>query len=314
MTRRPGGAKMLSRVAERLYWFGRYLERTENIARLLSVYTNLVLDLPKEGFVWESLVSITGFEHAFKKRFANASERNVVKFLLEDPSCSLRHCVRMARENARTSRDLMPNEAWQKINELHLYLSEDMQQRLKRDGRFEFLSRVIDVSLELTGYLNGSMSEHTPYHFIKMGCYLERADMTTRIIDVACLNFLKPDRRGTTEYDNILWMGVLKSLNAYQMYRQHVQERVNGEDVADYLLKDRYFPRSVAHCLKQVAGSFSQLQHKGKPHRRVSQTQRRISKADLEFLLKENELHDFIDLVQLDLARIHADLSSTWLR
>ena len=88
---------MLSRVAERLYWFGRYQERTENIARLLSVYTNLVLDLPKNGFSWESLVSITGFEQAFRKRFTHASERNVVKFLLEDPTCSIRYCVRMAR-------------------------------------------------------------------------------------------------------------------------------------------------------------------------------------------------------------------------
>lgn len=304
---------MLSRVAERLYWFGRYQERTENIARLLSVYTNLALDLPKDGFAWESLVSITGFEHAFKKRFTHASERNVVKFLLEDPTCSLRYCVRMARENARTSRDLMPNEAWQKINELHLYLSEDVQKRLKRDGRYEFLSRVMDISLELTGYLNGSMSEHLPHHFIKMGSYLERADMTTRIIDVACLNFQERKDRQLTEYDNILWMGVLKSLNAYQMYRQHVQERVNGEDVAEFLLKDRFFPRAVAHCLSQVASSFAQLQRNDKPHRKVSRTLRRIDKADMEFLLGENKLHDFIDLIQLDLSRLHADLSSTWL-
>ena len=108
---------MLSRVAERLYWFGRYLERAESTARLLSVYTNLVLDVPNVQFLWPALVQITGYEDGFHKRFKHANERNVVQFLLDDPRCSLRFCVNQARENVRTSRDLMPNEAWEKMNE-----------------------------------------------------------------------------------------------------------------------------------------------------------------------------------------------------
>ena len=97
---------MLSRVAERMYWFGRYVERAENTARLISVNTNLTLDLTRVGYIWESLISITGVEEAFSKRFSNKDERNVVRFLLEDPSGSIRQSIAAARENVRTTREI----------------------------------------------------------------------------------------------------------------------------------------------------------------------------------------------------------------
>ena len=159
---------MLSRVAERLYWFGRYLERAESTARLLSVYTNLVLDVPNVQFLWPALVQITGYEDAFQQRFKHANERNVVQFLLDDPRCSLRFCVNQARENVRTSRDLMPNEAWEKMNELHLLLQQNDLGRISRDNRFNLLSNVIDLCLELTGYLSGSLSRQPPHYFLKI--------------------------------------------------------------------------------------------------------------------------------------------------
>ncbi len=210
---------MLSRVAERMYWFGRYVERAENTARLISVNTNLMLDLPEVKYIWGSLISITGYERQFADRFSHQDERNVIKFLLEDPSCSIRKSVSMARENARTSREIMPNEAWEKINELHLYLQKNINLGVKRDGRHRFLSELMAQCQELTGYLAGSMSNDLAFNFIKIGRYLERADMTTRILDVGCLNLIDPDHQEISEYENILWMNVLKSLTAYQMYR-----------------------------------------------------------------------------------------------
>ena len=119
---------MLSRAAERMYWFGRYIERVENTARLINVNTNLMLDLPKVKYIWGSLISITGYEEQFANRFSTADERNVIKFLLEDESCSIRKSVTMVRENARTSREIMPNEAWQKVNELYLYVNKNIKQ------------------------------------------------------------------------------------------------------------------------------------------------------------------------------------------
>ncbi len=303
---------MLSRVAERMYWFGRYVERAENTARLINVNTNLMLDLPRIKYIWGSLISITGCEAQFGRRFSNQDERNVIRFLLEDPSCSLRNSVAMARENARTSREIMPNEAWEKINELHLYLQKNTRLGVKREGRHNFLAAVIDLCHELTGYLAGSMSRDLAYTFIKIGRNIERADMTTRIVDVGCLNLLDPGQPEISEYENILWMNVLKSLNAYQMYRQHVQDRVNGEDTVDFLIKDDRFPRAVTHCLTEVHGCFKFLPNSDHPLREVTRAQRMINQNDVIALLNEENLHGFIDDIQLSLSQIHTRLTSTW--
>ena len=302
---------MLSRVAERLYWFGRYLERVENTARLLSVYSNVVLDLPKAGFVWGSLVDITGYVESFNGRFKSPSERNVVKFLLDDPSSSLRANVLRARENARTTRDLMPSEVWEKMNELHFLLRGNLNQRVNRNDRHEFLAQIIDLCLELTGYLSGSMSRLPPYYFIKLGRNIERADMTTRVIDVACLNLIGPASL-LSENDNILWMGVLQSLNGYQMYRQQIQARIQGTEVVDFLLKDQSFPRSVNYCLGEVSSSFKHLPRHDPAIKTVRRARRVIARVAAVDLLADEKLHEFIDQTQENIGRTHESLTSIW--
>ena len=303
---------MLSRVAERLYWFGRYLERAESTARLLSVYTNLVLDMPNVQFLWPALVQITGYEDAFHKRFKHANERNVVQFLLDDPRCSLRFCVNQARENVRTSRDLMPNEAWEKMNELHLLLQQNDLGRISRDNRFNLLSNVIDLCLELTGYLSGSLSRQPPHYFLKIGRSIERADMTTRVIDVGCLNLMeRAPQRGQAE-DNILWMGVLTSLNAYQMYRQAVQERVRDSLVTDFLLRDPSFPRSVMHSIASLRESFEKLPRHTDPKREADTMMKKLSALDVQSVLEQDGLHEWIDEFQSDMNHIHTAITDTW--
>ena len=303
---------MLSRVAERLYWFGRYLERAESTARLLSVYTNLLLDLPNVQFLWPALVQITGYEHAFQRRFKHTNERNVVRFLLDDPHCSLRYCVNQARENVRTSRDLMPNEAWEKINELQLLLGQTDLGRINREDRHVLLSNVIDLCLELTGYLSGSMSRQLPYYFLKIGRHIERADMTTRVIDVACLNLMSSQSRSDDSSDNILWMGVLSSLNGYQMYRQEMQERVQGLLVTDFLLKDEAFPRSVRHVIMGVIESLGKLPRHGEARVLAEALREQLAALDMASIIDSGRLHAFIDDIQADISEIHANIATTW--
>jgi len=302
---------MLSRVAEKMYWFGRYIERVENTARLINVNTNLVMDLPRVDHIWASTLDITGNSEEFQRRFTRVDERNVVKFLLEDDSCSIRSAVRRARENARTTREIMPSEAWERINELHLFLQKNVSQGLKREGRHKFLGEIVGRCHQLTGLLAGSMSADIAYNFIKIGRNLERADMSSRIVDVGSLNLItQRDKR--VEYDNILWMNVLRSLTAYQIYRQHVKDRVNGEDVVDFLLKNRKFPRAVAHCLNEVHGCCTELPSNDLPLRSISQAMRTIESNDVIKLLNESGLHDFIDVVQLEFADIHTQVANAW--
>ncbi|MCB1692492.1 MAG: alpha-E domain-containing protein [Pseudomonadales bacterium] len=302
---------MLARVGERMYWFGRYVERAENMARLISVNTNLVLDLPKVKHIWGSMIDITGSPSEFNQRYQRVDERNVIKFLLEDDNASLSAAVRRARENARTTREIIPAEAFERVNELHLYVKKNVDKALRREGRHRFLADVMNLCHQLTGLLAGNMSGDTAYNFIKIGRNLERADMTTRILDVGCLHLMQPDTV-VAEYENILWMNVLRSLTAYQMYRQHVHDRVNGEDVVDFLLRDMKFPRAVGHCLGEVYECCAQLPRQDATVRAISHAQRVIAGCDVAALLNSAKLHEFIDDVQLDLAEIHRSVRDTW--
>lgn len=306
---------MLSRVAERMYWFGRYNERAENTARLVSVNANLLLDLPKMvKQVWADLVNITGGSELFYKKFTRPDERNVVKFILADESnpASLICSVKGARENARTTREIIPTEAWEKINEFYLYVKKNVGKALQREGRHKFLSDVMNYCPQMTGLLFGNMSHGNAYNFVRVGRNLERADMTTRIVDVGCLNLVQERPDIPDSYDNILWMNVLRSLSAFQMYRQNVLDRVNSEDVFNFLFKDMEFPRSVGHSLAELEYCFSKLPRNDLPLRSVLHTRRIINEIDFNKLMESNRLHTFIDDVQVDLAELHLQVAQTW--
>lgn len=306
---------MLARTAERMYWFGRYNERAENTARLVTVNANLLLDLPgMVKHVWADLINITGGASRFHERFSRTDERNVVKFILADENnpASLVNCVRMARENARITREIIPTEAWEKINEFHLYVRKNVDKALKREGRHKFLNDVLTHCSQMTGLIQDNMSHGNAYEFIRIGRNLERADMTTRIVDVGCINLMTENSGIPDSYDNILWMNVLRSLSAYQMYRQYVLDRVNGEDVVAFLVKDTEFPRSVGHCLFELESSFSRLPHNDLSLRSINHSRRVINEADVEKLMDSNRLHTFIDEIQIDLAEIHTQVAQTW--
>jgi uncharacterized alpha-E superfamily protein len=310
---------MLSRVAERLYWLARYAERAENSARLINVYSNVLLDLPKGAKLgWGSLITIAGTEEFFGKSIAAASEKDVLQFLIADrknPS-SIISTLSMARENARITRDIMPSEVWEIINNLYLYANDNLLQGVSKSGRTVFLSEIIAGIQQFTGFLIGSMSHNTAYEFIKFGRNLERADMTTRIVDAGAetlLGNLGEARidEALNPYSNILWMNILRSLSAYQMYRQHVRDKVQGEEVVSFLLKNRDFPRSVNNCLERLQACLNNLPNSSKAMRVVSGVKRKVEKAKVNQLI-ESELHDFLDIMQMDIASIHYAIAETW--
>ena len=200
---------MLSRVAENVYWMARYVERAENTARLVRVNANLLLDLPR-GIApgWEPLVTITGMDEEFHARYGEANERNVVKFLIGDGAninsilCSLR----AARENCRTVREIVPRSGWEQINELYLYAKENMSAGLTKKGRHSYLARVISGSQTINGLLDSIIARDEAYQFLRIGRNLERADMTTRIIDVRSADLLPEETAESKAFDTIQWM------------------------------------------------------------------------------------------------------------
>jgi len=305
---------MLSRVAERIYWMARYIERAENTARMINVNTNLLLDLPKKVTLgWQPLIEITGSKKSYDDLYAETNERNVVKFLIADTKYpgSLIISLSAARENARTIRDIIPREAWEKVNDLYLKTKNHLPQALARRNRYEFLNNIISSTQGITGLLAGTMTHNFGYDFLRVGRNLERADMTSRIIDVRSANLLPEEPEGLMPYETIQWMSVLQSLSAYQNYRQQVQSRVQRGEVLKYLLKDIYFPRAFNHCLHEVQSSLKNLPRHMVPLRQLNQIIRNVETTDLDKVSKK-ALHRYIDDLQLQLAALNGTISTTY--
>ncbi|HAO89098.1 MAG TPA: alpha-E domain-containing protein [Gammaproteobacteria bacterium] len=310
---------MLSRVAERVYWQARYLERAENVARLLHVFSALQLDLPKGTKLgWQTLVQITGHEEQFVEKYKQENERNVVRFLLaERNGISLVDMLAFARENARTTREIMPTEAFELINGLYYFARDNAEAGISRAERNEILDQIVSRSQQIGGLMAGTMSRDEAYSFVRLGRSLERADMTTRIVDVDSQKLMpelevedaEPEAR--EPYENILWMNVLRSSSAYQMYRQHVRERINGEDVVRFLLQNEQLPRSAAHNLTTMTKVLRNLPNSNKVNWQVNKTRKLVRDADVNRLLRRG-LVRHLDSVQKEIAQVHFKIADTW--
>ena len=305
---------MLSRSAERLYWLARYLERTENIAKLVSVYMNLLMDLPKGVEMgWRQLVRINGAEQEFYEKHRVANERNVTRFLLSDESYlgSLVSSLSMARENIRTTRELLPDEAWEQVNEMYLMTKNDLDTIANRRSRVLFLKEILKGCQRFTGLLSGYMSHHHPYCFIRLGRNLERADMTSRILDLASLLLAESRSDQLRQYETILWMNILTALNALLMYRQHVRSRITGDDVLNFLLLDKDLPRSISRCLVEISDCIEQLPNPDGLPETLSELMIHVQAIDTH-QTTQLQLRVILDELQNKLGGLHQQIAENW--
>ncbi|MGR9072313.1 MAG: alpha-E domain-containing protein [Gammaproteobacteria bacterium] len=305
---------MLSRSADRIYWLARYLERTENIARLVAVYMNLLYDLPKSvEMSWRTLIGITGDENLFRELYKSASERNVIRYLISDLSNpgSLYSSLCMARENIRTTRELMPDETWEQINEMYLLAKSSQDVCYSRRGRALFLGEISEGCQRFAGLLSGGMSHNDAYRFLRIGRNIERADMTTRILDAGTLLMAQERSTEIQQYENMLWINVLKSLSALLMYRKQVRTRIKGSDVLDFLIKDGDFPRSVAHCIDEIGRCVVKLPRYGAMIDLINELSNYLEYIDIK-AADHDTMHRSLDDIQIKLGLLHRDITHTW--
>ncbi|MFG1497882.1 alpha-E domain-containing protein [Saccharospirillum sp. HFRX-1] len=307
---------MLSRVAENIYWLARYLERAEDTARLINVTSNLLLDFPRNTRLdWDSLVVISGAEELFDEHYETRSADNVLNFLCVDQhySGSIISSLDAARENLRTTRDILPREIWEELNTLYLDMHRHAESGITSRKRDTIMKRIIRSCQTINGVIEGSLS-HTQVHtFLMLGRNLERGDMTTRIIDVRSANLLPRNTDDLTPFEGLQWMSVLKSLTGYQMYRQQVRLRVKGPDVLRFLLQDEYFPRSVASCLGQLSFELEDLPGHDEAQALVDKTLSLLINAKLVSLAYEPDLlHDFVDELQISFNELHQAIADQY--
>ena len=307
---------MLSRAAENLYWFGRYIQRAENTARIVSVHQYLLLDLPRTvEFGWAPMVEILGADKLYEQHYTAYSEADVVRFLLidrENPG-SILSSLHAAREILRTIRESTPRDLWERLNDLYYFVRERGERHLPRGKRQELLNRVTDVALLIYGMLASNMNRDEGFQFVRLGTNLEQADMTTRILDVRSSDLIQPITPELAPFKSIQWMGVLRSLAAYQMFRRQMRSRVNGTNVLCFLLQSREFPRSVAFCLGMIRSTQPWLPQSRAVERQLERLIAIVADADIDRLV-EGGIPEFMDELQVGIAQLHGHLAEAYFR
>ena len=303
---------MLSRVAETLYWMARYLERAENVARLVNINNMLLMDLPKGVSTgWEPLVDIIGVREDYLKNHDEFSEKNCLRYFITGSSnpSSILNSISYARENARTVRDVTPRAMWEGINSLYHYIKENQNEGLSKRGRFAFLKKIIESKNLIMGALDASINHDDSYRFIRFGSFIERADMTTRILDVRSANLITTDIE--RPFENIQWISVLRSISAYQMYRLEMGIRVKRSDVIEFILHNEVFPRSFIFCLNQLKHLVTPIINSDDVIKVIDDTIEKLLDKNVR-KLQDDKLHDYMDILQIELSNIHQALAERY--
>lgn len=293
---------MLSRTASAIYWMSRYLERAEATARLIEVNLHLSLDLPGgEDEAWEAVVASTGDLEPFTERYGDATRQGALRFLSFDvvnPN-SVLACVRLVRENARTVREQLPAEAWEGVNELNLQLREAALASESLEGLDTALAAVRAAGRQLEGQLEAALLRDEGWHFAQLGRQTERADQTSRLVDV---QHALLEGRSDEPGHELRWEAVLKSASALTMYRRR-HGATRGPQVAEFLLLEAAFPRSLAFTLARAEEALRAItgtpagQFRNAAEKALGKLAYELRYTELDDVLKEG-VHQWLDAFQ----------------
>ena len=249
---------MLSRVAEACYWVGRYVERAENVARILDVNYHGVMEnsSPEAEPAWWSVVATTGDADAFFQHYPRPTERAVASFLLLDRenSNSVVSCVSAARESGRRIRDRISSETWEELNRFYFMINRQSIDLVLMDGAYAFCRTIKNACHLLSGVVDNTMPHDEGWYFLRAGRFLERAGMTARILDSQAA-LLTRDAVDADYAATHRWIAVLKSASAYEAQRKLHSGSITPESVVDLLLLCAEFPRSAQASVLEVERS-----------------------------------------------------------
>jgi len=311
---------MLSRVADTIFWMYRYLERAENNARFLDVNFNLVLDLPPGTTEqWKPLVIATGGLEDYIINHEGFRKNDVIQFIGFDemnPN-SIYSCLRNARENARMVRENLTKELWEEINNLYLFVFETVKKGkwAKSDPR-NFFTKVKKGCQNLWGINESTISRSDGWHFGQLGQSLERADNTSRILDVKYHILLPSVESVGTPLDIIHWAALLKSVSAYNMYRRHYG-KILPVNITQFLILEKEFPRSILFSLQKAELSLRKISG-NQSSGYANQAEKKLGslRADLEFAdindIFTGGLHEYLDDLQKKISGISLSIYDTY--
>jgi uncharacterized alpha-E superfamily protein len=304
---------MLSRVADSIYWMARYIERAENVARYVDVSLQSSLDGPDiPGKQWMPLVAAAGDQGLFMEKYGKAMGakdrgESVMRFLAFDPEYpnSILSCVSKARENARQVRGSLALEAWEHLNKFYHFLVSSEARRRASESPHDFFSEIRTASYLFEGIVESTMSRGEEWNFMKLGRMLERADQTSRILDVKYFILLPNPGDVGSVVDDLLWAALLHSVSGYEMFRRR-HGRILPEKVVDFLVLDRDFPRAILYCLERAEECLLNLSgtpmgsFRNNAEKNVSRLRSHLAYTNVEEVIAQG-LHEFLDELQTGL-------------
>lgn len=295
---------MLSRVADSIYWMNRYMERAENVARFVDVHLHLQLDAAfGADEQWAPILATTGDQGAFDERYPAPTRENILRFLSFDernPN-SIVSCLRAARENARAVREVISSEMWEQVNRAYLAV-RDASATDALESPHEFFTAVKNASQLFVGVTYLTMTHNEAWHFGRVGRLIERADKTSRILDVKYFLLLPAATDVGTAYDDVQWAALLKSASAFEMYRKK-HGLLTPAKVVEFLLLDRKFPRAIRYCVVKAERSVHAITesplHEGDTpaERSLGSLRETLSASEIRPIIAGG-LHEYLDAFQ----------------
>lgn len=309
---------MLSRTADNLYWTGRYIERAENLARVLDVsHRSALLGLagasPENE--WRDVLAILGNPRQFGERGLALTEGDVTRFFAidTDSPCSIKFCIHVARENARALRAVISTEMWESINTTWLAVRDLDDTGLRARGLREFCDWVKDRSHLFRGVSHGTTLHNDAFHFLRLGTFLERADSTARLLDTKyqSLAGMDAETAGATYY---AWGAVLRQASSFRAYHQTYRDVITPERVAELLIVRPELPRSLRFCAKEMVEHLDAVSGTRdlEAQRLAGELHARLRFARIDRVLRDGA-HAFLDDVVHRIAGLSAQLAQDFL-
>lgn len=308
-------AKLVSRFAENAFWLARYVERAENLARIIEINKTYTRD-QSGALDWQRIPDLYADLPRFKETHDEVNEQTVLDFyaLDRDNPTSIRSAVSSARENARAIRHLISTEMWTQLNIFHNTCRAWTRRDIDLYNVWRLCQRVTLNCQAFEGIAEGTFLRGEAWTFYQLGKHIERADQTTRILDIGYdrLTLAKGDAVGS-----VYWNALLRSVSGYHAYRHRHPVDSSPDDIARFLLYDREFPRAVALCVDQITERIHELERRHDVRRRqpVEQTRRELEfvlETGLEVTLTSARLHTFLDQLQVALSGVSNALAQTY--
>ena len=317
---------MLSRVADSCFWLSRYLERAETNARILDVNMQLMLDFEDQSphlvqRHWQPVLATLEDHERFEAIHSEVTSEAVMEFVTfekKNPH-SIFSCIANARENARTVREQISSEMWEQINRTFLYLRDGQARIDFQDSPIDFYRRFVDTLHGFQGTTDATMTHGEGWDFLQMGKYLERADSTSRVLDIKYHILLPKGEKVGGHVDITQWMAVLRSCSGMEAYLKAYVGQISGWQIAEFLILHDEFPRSIRYCIDQLDAALHRItgcerSHFSTPAERVSgQLRATLDYTDISSIFNSG-LHQFLDQTQGSLIEIANAILETYCR